>query len=287
MGSTSPEALTAALRADPVPGAGPVHCATVEVDGRRVAVVSLGRPERHNALDLAAWHEIARLAGEFAQDRALRAVVVRGCGGRAFSAGADIAEFPSRRIGAGVADGYNESVARALASAAAVPVPVIAMVQGLAVGGGCELAAACDVRLATVGSRFGIPATRLGVTLGLTETRAVSRAIGAANLKYLLFSGALIDARQALAWGLVQQVVEEEGVVEVTAALVQSICLGSEVSVRAAKQVTDLAGADPSATEQHELLRALHEEAYDGPDLREGVAAFTERRPPVFRAGRS
>ncbi|GAB3256484.1 enoyl-CoA hydratase/isomerase family protein [Kineosporia babensis] len=280
--------LAEALRSDPVENqaAGLVRCDLVEVEQRHAAVITLDRPGRHNALDLQAWREIERNLAELAEDRSVRAVVVRGAGGRAFSAGADIAEFPAHRIGADVAAGYNETVSAALASVEAMPFPVIAMVQGLAIGGGCELAAACDVRLAGAGARFGIPAAKLGVTLGLTETRAVSRAIGAANLKYLLLSGEVISAEQALGWGLVQKVLPEGELAAAVAELVRTICLAPEVTVRAAKQVTDLADSDPFATDSHALLRQLHAQAYDGEDLREGVAAFLERRSPQFQARR-
>jgi enoyl-CoA hydratase len=259
---------------------------TVELGGATVAVVTLCRPAQLNALNLAGWRRLGRLFTDLADLASLRCVVVRGAGPRAFGAGADIAEFPDRRLGAEAARDYNAAIGAALTSVQQLPVPVVAMVGGLAVGGGCELAAACDVRIASDDSRFGIPIGKLGVTLGLTETRAVAGVIGAANLKYLVYSGRLVDAPQAAGWGLVQQVVPRADLVGTTAALAWSVLSSAEVTVRATKQVVALA-ADPSATDDHPLLQELHVQAYDGADLREGVEAFLNGRAPMFTRERS
>ena len=147
-------------------------------------------------------------------------------------------------------------------------------------------AAACDIRIATSDARFGIPIGKLGVTLGLTETRAVVGVIGAANLKYLVYSGRLVDASQAAAWGLVQQVVERDALVDEMVRLTLAITASSEVTVRATKLVTARAD-DPAFGENDELLGRLHAEAYGGDDLREGVDAFLNSRTPQFSSGRS
>jgi enoyl-CoA hydratase len=246
-----------------------------------VAVVSLCRPEHHNALSLASWVRLRSVFVAFAAERDLRTVVVRGVGGRAFAAGADISEFPDVRLTSKDAIGYNEAIAAALESVIALRVPVIAMIGGLAVGGGCELAAACDVRIACSDARFGIPIGRLGVTLGYTEANALVRLIGAAALKHLLFSGRLIPADEALRLGLVQQVVDRQELVSETTSLVETIVSSSEVTIRAAKLVADMCGRPLSARDTEELTR-ITIEAYDGPDLKEGVAAFEARRRPDF-----
>jgi enoyl-CoA hydratase len=246
------------------------------------AVVTLSRPAAHNALSLASWRRLIHVFDELARRDDLRAVVVKGAGGRAFAAGADIKEFPAVRVGASSAIEYNESIAAALKAVQGLPVPVIAMIRGLAVGGGCELAAACDVRIADTTARFGIPIGRLGVILGHTEANALVRVIGAAELKYLLFGGRLLDAHAARQIGLLQEVVEDhEHLVAVTTSLVDTILASSEVTIRAAKQVADMCGR---ALTDHdtELLARLTIEAYDGPDLKEGVAAFEARRRPDF-----
>jgi enoyl-CoA hydratase len=254
--------------------------------GRTAAVVTLCRPAQHNALNLAGWTRLGEVFTSLADVASLRAVVIRGAGARAFSAGADISEFPTNRLTPEDAEHYNTAIATALNAVQALPVPVIAMVDGLAVGGGCELAAACDLRIASTQSRFGIPIGRLGVILGLTETRAVARALGPANLMYLVASGKLIDAAQAASTGFVQQVVPRDELHAEVCGLVANIAASSEVTIGATKVIAALS-ADASVSDDHPILRSLHDRAYGGPDLKEGVAAFLVGRAPQFTAERT
>lgn len=249
-----------------------------------VAVVTLTRPEQHNVLSLASWQRLYMIFRRLAERSDLRAVVLRGAGQHAFSAGADITEFPAVRLSVEDALAYNEMIAAALRSVADVAVPVIAMVAGLAVGGGCELAAACDVRIAGTQARFGLAIGRLGVTLGYTEASAVSRAIGPAALKYLLFSGQVIPAEAAAQLGLVQRVVEPGGLIDEVVGLVESVLASSEITIRAAKLVVDMC-ARPLSAADTEVLTRITVDAYGGPDLKEGVAAFQAKRRPQFAAG--
>jgi enoyl-CoA hydratase len=252
----------------------------VELHGP-ICLVTLARPEQHNVLSLASWRRLGATFAELARSTTLRAVVVRGSGGRAFGAGADIKEFGEVRLGAALAVDYNEAIATTLRAVGGIPAPVIAMVDGLAVGGGCELAAACDLRIASDRSRFGIPIGRLGVTLGYTEASAVARLVGPATLKYLLFTGRLLDAEDAAAVGLIQRVVPAAELNSETATVLEAILNSSEVTIRAAKLVADMLGRPLSAADTETLTR-LTTEAYDGADLAEGVAAFEERRAPNF-----
>ncbi|MET8206197.1 enoyl-CoA hydratase-related protein [Streptomyces sp. NPDC005373] len=273
------EAVRAALAQDPPPAevTDRVHLAQLG----QVAVVTLAEPTAHNALALASWKRLKHVFDRLAGEPGLRVVVVRGAGRKAFAAGADIKEFPGTRLTAADATDYNESIARALRAVEELPVPVVAAVQGLAVGGGCELAAACDVRIASGRARFGIPIGRLGVILGYTETTALARLIGPSALKYLLFSGDLVDAGTAVGLGLVQRAVPEEDFEPTVADFVAGIVRQSAVTMRAAKLVTGMHGRPLTATDS-ELLSRLAVEAYEGDDLKEGVAAFGERRPAVF-----
>ncbi len=248
---------------------------------RGVAVVTLSHPQAQNALNLASWRRLKLLFDDLANETELRAVVVRGAGGKAFAAGADIKEFPDTRMTVVDATDYNEAVAACLRALSAVPVPVIAAVRGLAVGGGCELTTACDVRIATEDARFGIPLGKLGVILGFTEAEAVARLIGPAALKYLLFSGELIDVNDAARWGLVQKVVAPDDLADVAARLVGQICRQSAVTMRSTKVVANMYGRALTGADTDALIR-FSVEAYGGADVREGVAAFNQRRPPRF-----
>ncbi|TQC45388.1 enoyl-CoA hydratase/isomerase family protein [Rhodococcus sp. WS4] len=278
--TTDPEvALRQLLENDP-----PADIVTDRVALQRqgsVAVVTLSHPQAHNALALASWQRLRSVFDSLAHDPTLRAVVVRGAGTKAFAAGADIKEFPRARMTAADATHYNEFVAQTLRAVSAVPVPVIAAIRGLAVGGGCELSTACDVRIATEDARFGIPIGKLGVILGYTEADAAARLIGPAGLKYLLFSGDLIYVEDAQRLGLVQKIVPTNELACATAKLVAQICSQSAVTMRASKLVADMHGRALTAADT-ELLSRLSVEAYEGEDLKEGVAAFEEGRRPVF-----
>ncbi|MBN9743432.1 enoyl-CoA hydratase [Amycolatopsis sp. A1MSW2902] len=246
-----------------------------------VAVVTLAKPEAYNALSLASWRRLLTVFTELARCADLRAVVLRGAGPKAFAAGADIKEFPRERMTAAAATNYNDAIARALRAVAELPVPVIAAVHGLAVGGGCELITACDVRIASTAARFGIPIGKLGVTLGYTETVSVARLIGPAELKHLLFSGELITAGEAHRIGLVQRLAEPDALVDAVTGLVDQIREQSALTVKAAKVVTGMVGR-PLTDADADTLARLTVEAYEGSDLEEGVSAFSERRTPVF-----
>ena len=245
-----------------------------------MAVVTLSRPASHNALSFGSWLRIAQVFDELG-DRDLQAVVVRGAGERAFSAGANIEEFPALRMSAEAALDYNAAISNALEAVMGFELPTVAMVRGLAVGGGCELAAACDLRIAANDARFGIPIGRLGVTLGPSEARAIVRLIGPARLKDLLFTARLVDASEALAIGLVDRVVPVEKLAAATAAVVSAIVSSAPTTIRAGKLAADTSGRPLSQHDENVLAR-LTREAYDGADLKEGVAAFLERRPPRF-----
>ncbi|WP_158017056.1 enoyl-CoA hydratase/isomerase family protein [Mycobacterium basiliense] len=251
---------------------------------RKIAIVTLSHPQAQNALHSASWRRLRQLLDELAGESSLRAIILRGAGDKAFAAGADIKEFPDTRMTAEDATNYNESLAACLRALAAIPVPVVAAVRGLAVGGGCELVTACDVAIAADDARFGIPLGKLGVILGFPEAEAVARRIGPAALKYLLFSGDLIDANDALRWGLVQKVVTVEQLADATAILVGQICRQSAVTMRTSKVVANMCGRALTGSDTDALIR-FSVEAYEGADLREGVKAFAEGRVPVFDDG--
>jgi enoyl-CoA hydratase len=280
-GADSDAGIRLLLESDP-PVQDVVNRVAVQRHGS-VAVVTLSHPAARNALNLAGWRRLWFVFTELASDPSLRAVVLRGAGDAAFAAGADITEFPHTRMTAAQASHYNESISSALRALTAIPVPVIASVAGVAAGGGAELCAACDVRIASASARFGIPIGRLGVILGYTEALVAARLIGPAALKYLLFSGEFIMAAEALQMGFVQKVVAVGDLAAATAQLVGQICRQSPTTMRASKAVADMVGRTLTGADA-ELLARLSIEAYEGEDLKRGVAAFIAGREPVFNA---
>jgi enoyl-CoA hydratase len=247
----------------------------------RFAVVRLARPDALNALRFQDWQRLGEVFRALVQDDDLRVVILCGTGRRAFSAGADIREFAERRMPARRAEVYNEVLADALTAVMGCRIPVLAMIRGLAVGGGCELAAACDLRIASDDVRIGIPIGRLGVTLGEVEARAVGRLIGSARLKDLVFTGRLVDAGEALSIGLLDRAVPAQSLVEATSHMVEAIMSAAPVTIRATKLVADLEGS-PASGDQAVALERLTSAAYDGEHLKEGITAFLDNRAPRF-----
>jgi enoyl-CoA hydratase len=247
-----------------------------------IAEVILSRPAVHNALDLAMWSRIRAVFDELATNRSLRVVLVRGAGGRAFSAGADISEFRAERLSTEAARNYNQGIAGALRAIRRTPQPVVAMIVGLAVGGGCELATACDLRIASDDARIGIPVARLGVTLGLEEITALVGLVGPGRAKDLLFTGRLMGAAEALQIGLVDRIVPRPEIEEAAWQLAEGIALAAPKAAIANKLAVGMVtyGSDDGDLEQ---LERLTDDVYAGRDLAEGVDAFIAKRDPSFR----
>ena len=185
----------------------------VERDGATATVV-LNQPAKLNALSRASWSELGARMRELSADTDLRCVVLRGAGTRAFGAGADIAEFPEVRADSTQGKAYGELVASTMQAIGNCMHPTIAMIHGVCVGGGLEVALMCDLRVCGEGSRFGIPINRLGLTMGYGELMGLLAVVGPAVALEMLLEGRVFDAREALDKGLVQRVVAD-GQVEI------------------------------------------------------------------------
>ena len=246
-----------------------------------VATLTINRPQRLNAITYAMFSALPALLGEAAALPGLRALVLRGAGTRAFSAGADIAEFATARSTKEQTAAYDDAVLAAEEALASFPVPTIAAVHGDCYGGGCALAIACDIRFAAAGARFAITPAKLGLVYPLRGTKRLVDLVGPSRAKIILMSGADYGAAQAQSFGLADEVFTDPaaldvGVREFTALLAAR----SGVTQRAVKEtiarILDGTTHDDAA---HAELRAS---ALASPDYAEGVRAFLERRPPVF-----
>lgn len=240
-----------------------------------VATLRIDRPDARGALTARMWAAIPGLLATLATDPETLVLVLTGSGG-VFSAGADIRELREHYATAEAADAYHALNAAAEQALAAFPKPAIALVSGACVGGGCQLAVACDLRFADPTARFGITPAKLGIVYDAVSTRRIARLVGAPAAKYLLFSGELVDAHHALRIGLVDQVWEEDQATERAYAFARTVASRSQLTVRAAK---DLIDAPPSDVER---VRAWEQASRTSTDVREGLAAFTERRPARF-----
>jgi len=246
-----------------------------------VATLTINRQERLNALTYAMFSQLPKLLGEAAALPGIRALVVRGAGTRAFSAGADISEFETTRMTRGQAAAYDDAVLAAEEALATFPAPTLAAVHGHCYGGGCALAIACDIRFAAAGARFAITPAKLGLVYPLRGTKRLVDLVGPSRAKIILMSGADYSAAQAQAFGLVDEVFADPpaldaGVREFTALLAAR----SGVTQRAVKET--IARIMDGTTHDDDSHAQLRESALDSPDYAEGVRAFLERRPPVF-----
>jgi enoyl-CoA hydratase/carnithine racemase len=247
----------------------------------RAAIVTLARPEAANALSLslltglrAAFSEITRT------DPAPAAVVITGAGDKAFCAGADLKERLTFTIEG--TRSFLDQLGGLLDAIAAFPRPVIAALNGVALGGGLELALACDFRVAASGVMLGLPEVRLGIIPGAGGTQRLARLVGPAIAKELILTGRRVDADQARALGLVNVVVPRESLLDAALGLVGEIADGAPLAVTEAKRAIDDGLSLPLA-QGLAVERAAYEICLGSQDRNEGLQAFADKRKPVWR----
>jgi enoyl-CoA hydratase/carnithine racemase len=242
------------------------------------ATLAFNRPHKRNALTVEMWASIPALVGQATADPEVKMLFVRGAGG-VFAAGADIAEMPVVYASSQAALANDEKIQGAMRAIEDCPKPVIALIEGACVGGGCGLALACDLRFAAHGARFGVTPAKLGLVYGAADTRRLVQAVGLSRAKDILFTGRLLDAQEALNIGLIDQLVAPDALEGLAHDYAQKIAAASQFSVRGQKRILALlrGGAD-DAPESRDLFGA----SFVGPDFQEGFAAFMEKRPADF-----
>ena len=244
-----------------------------------VVTVELHKPKRHNAIDFAMWDAFRRLMPALADDDDVDAVVVRGTPGGPFSAGADISEFTTLRREPADAERYSEAVEGGEAAILAFPKPTVALVQGWALGGGTQVAAACDLRVCDAGARFAVTPAKLGIVYALPSTARLVDVVGQAWATFFLLSGEQVDAGTALRIGLVHEVADD---VEARAYELASVLRSrARISLTGGKQLLGRVAA--GRREVDDDVRALYREAWASAEYAEGVDAFLGKRAPAFR----
>jgi enoyl-CoA hydratase len=245
-----------------------------------IATVALNNPDRLNALTKGMWSALGDVMRELTSDDALRCVVIRGAGEKAFAAGADISEFASERADSRQAREYGELIHQTMQSVARCRHPTVAMIRGACVGGGLEIAAMCDMRICGESSRFGIPINRLGLTMAYGELQGLLAVVGRAVTLEILLEGRLFDAREALQKRLVNRVVPDGDVEQEAYALAQRIADGAPLVARWHKQFIERLSvtADLSESEWQEGFAC-----FDTEDYRIGVEAFLKKAKPLFK----
>jgi enoyl-CoA hydratase len=245
-----------------------------------VAVLTLDNPPL-NLVTLELTRRLSAALGRLAADPAVRVLVVTGAGERAFCAGSDVREFTGFMRRGAVVPGKLALENETWSRLDDFPKPTIAALNGLAYGGGLELAVCCDLLIAGADVRLALPEVKLGVIPGTGGTVRVTRRVGEGRAKELIFTGEPIDAATALAWGLVNRVVPAGGALAAARALAAGLARGSADALRLGKRAIDLA-LDVSEDTAIARTLDLSDEAFAGPDCREGVRAFFAKTPPRF-----
>ncbi len=246
-----------------------------------VGFITINNPGRRNAISLAMWQELAVAAHGLAAADGCRGVVVRGAGGAAFAAGADIAEFDEKRASASAVEAYDQAVAVACMAIGSLPVPTIALIEGYCIGGGLGLALCCDLRLAAPDAQFAIPAARLGVAYRFDLVAKLVSVVGPARAKDMLLTARMVGADEALAMGLVNRVSSGGGLSDLLDSYLAKLTVNAPLTLVAAKQAVDQLAIDPGLRDMA-LVARLEAACVGSADYVEGRRAFREGRPPRF-----
>lgn len=252
------------------------------IDDDGIGWLIFNQPERHNALSLEMWQGIGDVLEAYAADPGVRVAVMRGAGGKAFVSGADISEFDSKRGSAAQKDEYGRIAGRANRWLASFDKPLLALIEGFCIGGGLATALSADIRIATPDSRFGIPAARLGLGYEYEGLAKLTRMVGPARARDIMFSARFMDAAEAERMGLVNFIHPREEIERETIAYAQTIARNAPLTVKAAKAAVN-AWERGSRKEEIEAVRTLVNDCFDSEDYKEGRRAFKEKRTPDFQ----
>ena len=241
----------------------------------QVAIATVNRPNALNALNSAVLDDLNETLDAVAADEEIRVLVLTGAGEKAFVAGADIAEMST--LTKAEAEAFGKKGNDVFRKLETLPIPVIAAVNGYALGGGCELCMACDIRLCSDTAVFGQPETGLGITPGFGGTQRLARLIGAGMAKQMIYSGKNIKADEAYRVGLVNAVYPKEELMPAVQKLALSIASNAPIAVRACKQAIN-EGLDAPMDEAIVIEERLFGSCFETEDQREGMCAFLEKR---------
>jgi enoyl-CoA hydratase/carnithine racemase len=247
-----------------------------------IATLTFNNPKKLNAVSLDMWERMIGLLGEWARDPGLRVLVVTGAGGKAFVSGADISKFEQQRSTPEAVAKYGHTSIKAYETLYNFPKPTIARIQGYCIGGGMNLAMCCDVRVATEGSKFGIPAARLGLGYGYPGVKRLAEVVGISRAMEMFYTARQFTAQEALDMGLINQMVPEPGLDRAVDTMTGQISDNAPLTIATIKAVAREIGR-PAAERDHARLDAMVQACFDSEDYIEGRRAFMEKRKPVFK----
>jgi enoyl-CoA hydratase/carnithine racemase len=260
-----------------------VAAPAIRYDARKgVAHITLSHPAKMNAMTLDMWRALPAALTRADEDPDVRLIAVAGDGERAFCAGADISEFGERRTGEAAVAAYGAAVAAANAALTGAAKPTVALIRGICFGGGFALAMCCDLRLATADARFRIPAARLGLGYETGSIQGLVARIGMAGVADLLLSARILDAADAVRYGILNLAWPRDGFEAEAAAYVAAMAQNAPLTLQAIKRtLREL--ALPEAERDMAAADALVRRCFASEDYAEGQRAFLDKRPPVFR----
>lgn len=245
-----------------------------------VAIVTLNRPDKLNAINIEVFHQLREQFAEIAANPQIRVAILTGSGSKAFAAGADIAELATLTpVGARELSALGQSVMDGIAR---LPKPVIAAVNGYALGGGLELALCCHFRIASRNARLGVPEVTLGVIPGYAATQRLPRLVGPGRALEMILTGNPLTADEAAQAGLVNRVVDPEALLPTALEIAGAIAKRGPVAIRFALEAVQR-GLDGTLEEGSGLEAALFGLLWTTEDMREGTSAFLQKRPPDFK----
>lgn len=244
--------------------------------------VIFNNPQKRNAMSLEMHQALAVVLEEFARDPAIRVVILKGAGDKAFISGADISEFKDRRATLEAIEAFDVVSNRAAKALRECPKPTVAMIHGYCMGGGLGTAVACDLRIASEGSRFGVPAAKLGVGYRYDRLKQLANLVGPSFTAEIFYTGRQFDAQEALQMGLVNRVVPAAELEKYVLDYAATICGNAPLTIAAVKRCLiempkDAGGRDLA------LCNRMVNDCFASQDYIEGRTAFTEKRKPVFQ----
>ncbi len=252
------------------------------VDAHGIGWMTFNNPSRHNALSLEMWQGIGDILEYFQSNNAVRAVVMRGAGGKAFVSGADISEFGEKRANADQRRSYGEIAGRATHWLGKIDKPLIALIEGYCIGGGLATALSADIRFATPDSSFGIPAAKLGLGYEYEGLAKLARLVGPSRAKDIMFSARFMPAEEAQHMGIINFIAERDDIEAQCIEYTQRVASNAPMTVRAAKAAVNT-WERGSRIDEVDQVRQMVDACFDSDDYKEGRRAFAAKDKPQFK----
>lgn len=246
-----------------------------------IATLFINNPDKKNAITLKMWQTFPSILEDLEADEEIRVVIIRGIDDKAFSAGGDIKEFIEERSSVTKAKNYDYYVAKAGEALDSFAKPLIAMIEGPCIGGGCDIALACDMRFTSSTGVLGITPAKIGLMYTVAQTNRLFLAVGASKAKDILFSARLLDANEAKEIGLVDRVYDSSTLEKATYEYAQLIAERAQTTVYGAKQIIGHI-VNGTVESESEKINEILDKSYYSSDIKEGVSAFIEKRTPKF-----